>query len=277
MDHFQLTLLFKIIGLGSASGLLYHNNNLTLIGDNSGFLYDYNIQSKKLNTHALIDNAATNIEKKLKPDFEAITLHNKTIYIYGSGSTKNRNVMIEMDAFSKKVIRKHDLSDLYRQLQIIGNIKADDFNIEGAVFDGEKWYIANRGNGKKTKNVIFTIKSKSISNAAVIDAKKFKLPKLNGVKTSFTDIILVSNKIYFLAAAEDTDSTFFDGEILGTLLGCIDLKTMSVDFTTKISDHKKFEGIALYQQTSKTISFLLCEDNDSPVLESEIYQITFTK
>ena len=277
MDHFQLSLLFKIIGLGSASGLLYHNNNLTLIGDNSGFLYNYNIQSKKLSTFALIDNAVANIEKKLKPDFEAITQHNNLIYIFGSGSTKNRNVMIEMDAVNKKVIRKHDLSDLYKQLQIIGNIKPDDFNIEGAFFDGQQWYIANRGNGKKSKNIIFTIKSKSLLNPLSIKANKFKLPKINNVKTSFTDLLLVGDKLYFLAAAEDTDSTFFDGEILGTVLGCINLKSMTIDFTTKISDRQKFEGITLYQQTATEISFLLCEDNDSPVLESDIYQLTLTK
>lgn len=277
MENFQLSLLFKIIGLGSASGLLYQNNNLTLIGDNSGFLYSYNIKTKKLNTHPLIENAIANIEKKLKPDFEALAQFENSIYIFGSGSTKNRNSLIQMDATSKKIIKKTDLSDFYLGLQSFGNIKPNDFNIEGALFDGTNWYLANRGNGKKNKNVIFTIKGKSFDNEIQIVANKFKLPKLNDVKTSFTDLVLVNDKIYFLAAAEDTESTFFDGEIMGTLIGRIDIKTMTVEFIKQISKNQKFEGITLFEQTKNQLSFLLCEDNDAPILESNIYKLTLSK
>jgi hypothetical protein len=37
---------------------------------------------------------------------------------------------------------------------------------------------------------------------------------------------------YFLATAEDTESTY-DGEVLGSLIGRINLKTMKIDFTQK--------------------------------------------
>ena len=277
MQQIQLSLLFKIIGLGSASGLIYQNNNLTLIGDNSGFLYSYNIKTKKLNTHALLENAQPNIEKKLKPDFEALTQFENSIYIFGSGSTENRNKMIQVDATTKKIIKNTDLTDLYLSLQSFGNIKPNDFNIEGAIFNGTSWYFANRGNGEKTKNVIFTIKGNSFDDEIQIVSNKFKLPKLSGVKTSFTDLVLVQNKIYFLAAAEDTDSTFFDGEIKGTLVGCIDIKTMTLDFTKQIATNQKFEGITLFEQTQNQLTFLLCEDNDSPILESSIYKLTITQ
>ena len=273
MENFQLSLLFKIIGLGSASGLIYQNNNLILIGDNSGFLYNYNIATKKLSTHALIENAMPNIEKKRKPDFEAVTKYENSIYVFGSGSTKNRNVMVEVDATSKNVIKKHDLSSFYKQLQQFGTIKPDDFNIEGALFSGKNWYIANRGNGKKTKNTIFTSVGKKFDDNLEIVAHKFKLPKINDVKTSFTDLILINNKIYFLAAAEATDSTFFDGEIMGTIIGSIDIATMTIDFTKQISTNQKFEGITLFKKSGNEISFLLCEDNDSPILESNIYKL----
>jgi hypothetical protein len=39
------------------------------------------------------------------------------------------------------------------------------------------------------------------------------------VRSSFTDAILVDNSIYFLATAEDTESTYDDGEVLGSLIG----------------------------------------------------------
>ena len=277
MEKLQIVLLFKIIGLGSASGLLYHNNNLTLIGDNSGFLYNYNIKTKKLITNSILQNAKATIEKKLKPDFEALTQYENSIFIFGSGSSYNRNEMIELDATSKKIINKTDLSNLYQKLQIFGNIKPADFNIEGVIFDGVTWYFANRGNGKKTKNILFTINGKLFKDQIQITANKFKLPKLNGVKTSFTDLVLVQDKIYFLAAAEDTDSTFFDGEIMGSLIGRIDVKTMTIDFTHQISKNQKFEGLTVVKQTKNQLSFLLCEDNDSPILESNIYKLTLSR
>jgi hypothetical protein len=34
-----------------------------------------------------------------------------------------------------------------------------------------------------------------------------------------------------LATAEDTESTYDDGEVLGSLIGRINLKTMKIDFT----------------------------------------------
>ena len=277
MDHFQLTLFFKIIGLGSASGLIYQNNNVILIGDNSGFLYDYNVKTKKLNTHPLIENASANIEKKQKPDFEAITQFENAIYIFGSGSTENRNMMIHVDAATKKIVQKTDLSRFYLSLQNSGKIKQTDFNIEGVHFDGTTWYVANRGNGKKTKNIIFKVEGKSLDAAVKLAPYKFKLPKIKDVKTSFTDMVLIKNKIYFLAAAEDTDSTFFDGAIMGTVLGRIDTSSMTIDFIMQISDNQKFEGITLFEKTESSLTFLLCEDNDSPILESSIYKLTLTK
>jgi hypothetical protein len=38
-------------------------------------------------------------------------------------------------------------------------------------------------------------------------------------------------KIYFLATAENTAYAYDDGEILGSLIGRIDIETMKIDFT----------------------------------------------
>lgn len=161
MEKFTLEILFQIIGIGSASGLFYNNDALYVIGDNSGFLYEYNMQNQQLNQHALIDNPTQNIPKNLKPDFESITHHNDTLYVFGSGSTENRNKMIEFDLKSKTVSKKNNLVDLYALMQSFGEIKPEDFNLEGAIFDGENWYLFNRGNGVSNKNTIFTIHAKN--------------------------------------------------------------------------------------------------------------------
>lgn len=276
MEKFSLELLFQIIGIGSASGLIYKDNTLFLIGDNSGFLYEYTLDSKNLQRHQIIENATENIPKKEKPDFEAITHFDNSLYIFGSGSTKNRNKMIEVNT-KEKEITTNDLTDLYAVMQSFGEIKSDDFNLESAIYTGEEWFLLNRGNGKSKKNVLFTIQGKNLINEFNILSNDYKLPKINGVRSSFTDAILVDNKIYFLATAEETDSTYTDGKILGSLLGRIDIKTMKIDFTQKISDTHKFEGLTVYKTTDQTIEFLLCEDNDTQVLESAIYKLTIDK
>ncbi|MBF4471138.1 DUF6929 family protein [Flavobacterium sp. HJJ] len=276
MEKFTLEILFHIIGIGSASGLIYKDNSLFIIGDNSGFLYEYAIPSQTLQQHEIIENAAANIVKSEKPDFEAITHFGDTLYVFGSGSTQKRNAMVEINTFQKE-IRTNDLTDLYGVMQSFGEIKPEDFNIEGAIYTGEEWYLFNRGNGESAKNTVFTIQGKNLVNEFKILSNNYKLPKIKGVRSSFTDAVLLDGKIYFLATSEDTKSTYHDGEILGSFIGCIDTKTMKIDFTKKISDTQKFEGITVYQNSDNSIAFLLCEDKDTDVLETTIYKLSIPK
>lgn len=277
MEKFQLTLLYKIIGIGSASGLLYQGNSLFIISDNSQFLYEYHIENKNLTKNPLSQNSEKNIIKKQKPDFEAIAYFENSFYIFGSGSTEKRNKMIQVNATTKQVVAISDLSNLYLSMQSFGAIKPEDFNLEGAICHGEKWYFFNRGNGISNKNVVFTVKSKNLTNEFNLESHEIKLPKIKGVRASFTDAILVGEKIYFLATAEDSKSTYDDGEVLGSIIGRINLDDMKIDFTKKITHTQKFEGVAFYTETKDEIEFLLCEDNDTAILESNIYKLKLKK
>ena len=277
MNKLKLELLFQIIGIGSASGLVYKDNALWIIGDDSDFLYEYHIDSKEINRYPLIENMSENILKKDKPDFEAITLLGEDLYIFGSGSTEKRNKMIQVNAATKKIIASNEIANLYRVIQSFGKIKSEDFNLEGAIYNGKSWYLFNRGNGISNKNIVFTIKGENLTDQFTILSNDYKLPKIIGVRTSFTDAILVDNTIYFLATAEDTVSTYEDGEVLGSIIGNIDLKTMKINFTKKISDTQKFEGLTLYSNSKEKIEFLLCEDKDTDVLQTEIYKLTLDK
>jgi len=277
MEKFKLELLFQIIGIGSASGLIYKDNSLLIIGDNSGYLYEYQMDSQDLKRHPLLENPIENTLKKDKSDFEAITIFGNSLYVFGSGSTEKRNKMIEVNSSDKKVIATNDLAGLYAVMQSFGAIKPEDFNIEGAIYTGERWFLLNRGNGGSHKNVLFTIEEKNFINDFTILSNDYKLPKIKGVRSSFTDGILVEDSIYFLATAEDTASTYDDGEVLGSFIGRINLKTMKIDFTQKISSTHKFEGLTLYSNSKEKIEFLLCEDKDTEVLETDIYKLTLDK
>jgi len=277
MQKFTIELLFQIIGIGSASGLFYKDNSVSVIGDNSGFLYDYHIGTKDLRSYSLVPNAAANIPKKQKPDFEAMAFDNDNFYIFGSGSTENRNKMVQFDKASKTAVKTTDLTDLYLSMQSFGNIKPEDFNIEGAALSGETWYFLQRGNGSKGKNILFTVEGKTLENGFTILSNDFKLPKIKGVRCSFTDALLIDDHLYFLAAAENSKSTYEDGEVLGSIIGRINIDTMKIEFTQQISDKHKFEGLALYSKTDTEITFLLCEDNDTDVQQSDFYKLTLKK
>ncbi len=73
MHKFTLEILFQIIGIGSASGLVFKNNQLLVVGDNSSYLYEYHLDTKTLERHPLTETPSESIAKKDKPDFEAVT------------------------------------------------------------------------------------------------------------------------------------------------------------------------------------------------------------
>ena len=271
MQNFSLELLFQIIGIGSASGLIYKDNSLFVISDNSSFLYEFHIQEKELSRIKLFENSQENIPKKDKFDFESIAIKGNELHLLGSGSTSKREKRITYNLETAAIAEK-DLSGLYKNLKETTSISDEELNIEGAIFCKDNWLLFQRGNGANSKNGIF--KTKSLEIESKTEFIKVPLPKIKHLETSFTDAILVEDKIYFLATAEDTTSTYDDGEILGSIIGRMDSKTFEIEFTQKISDTHKFEGLTLYKKTATEIAFLICQDNDSDLLETNIYTLT---
>ena len=271
MKHFKIESLYQIIGIGSASGLVYKDNSLFIVSDNSTFLYKYNMQEQELTKIPIAENPQENIAKKDKFDFESIALKGNKLHILGSGSTSKREKRITYNLETEKIVEK-DLTTLYKKLKETASISDDELNIEGALFNTDKWYLFQRGNGANSKNGIFILNDNFKDNND-IEFIQIQLPKIKHIETSFTDAILVEDKIYFLATAEDTTSTYDDGEILGSIIGRIDCKTFEIDFTLQLSNSHKFEGLTLYKNTESQIEFLLCQDNDTEVLETEIFRI----
>lgn len=277
MRKFSLELFCRIIGIGSASGLFFQNNSLYLISDNSNVLYNYDISSKNLTKTELSQaRPLENIPKAYKPDFEAMTMNGNDLYLFGSGSTDKRNSAQKVNPVATST-SKIDMAELYDAMQSFGQIDKANFNIEAVVNDGADWYFFNRGNGPKGQNAIFTLIGDIFGQEFQMLHNEFKLPKINGASASFTDAVKVKSKLYFLAAAEKSNSTYHDGEVAGTLIGCIDIDSMEIEWTQVISSKNKFEGITLYAEDAKTLTFLLCEDTDSQVEASDIYRLTVDK
>lgn len=275
MENFQLSLLFKIIGIGSASGLVYLDDKLYIISDSSTYLYEYHISDEKLNKIALVENPQENIAKKDKPDFESISANSNAVFVFGSGSTVNRNATY-IYATKMQLVEKKDFTEPYTKIKNQLQLGDDELNIESFILkENGDMLLFQRGNGIDGKNGIIQVKGPRKNFTATFIP--FDLPKIKNVPATFTDAILVDDKIWFLASAEDTTSTYLDGEVLGTIIGTIDLKTMKLEKTLQISNKNKFEGLTLFKNDKTQIEFLLCEDTDSEVLESSIFKLTIEK
>jgi len=276
MHSTQLEVFAEIEGIGSASGLFIHGDLLYILGDNSGYLNEYNIKTKVLRKIQILFDKdlqqLENIPKALKPDFEILCQYEDKLYILGSGSTSKRNLMIEFDLKTHQVVRK-DLTEAYGKLKSMAKIDDQNFNLEGAIFTGKTWLLFNRGNGLDSKNGIFKIEGTDLANSSQVLFNSFKLPNIDHVESSFTDATLVKNEIFFIATAEDTKSTYADGEIMGSFIGSINLQNLKLTFSNKISGRHKFEGITLLHQNEQTTSFLLCEDRDTDELKTTIYKL----
>ncbi|TDS14921.1 DUF6929 family protein [Sphingobacterium paludis] len=270
MKKLILDVWLTIHGIAAASGLLFKDDAITVISDNSKLLYTYHLKQKKLDTMTLLSgDVLENIPKKEKADFEAITEIDAKLYVFGSGSGKNRNSMV---CYDPKLGTKDsvDLGPIYQQLKTDFSIADQDFNIEGALPYGEELWLFNRGNGPGKQNGIFILDKYTFAPKAFFHVA---LPTLQGVSTGFTDATQMDGKIYFIAAAEDSNSSYHDGEVKGTVIGRLDPKSRAVEYTETLALGHKFEGITPYRKTRQAVEFLLCEDPDNDTASSTIYKV----
>ncbi|QQT27608.1 DUF6929 family protein [Sphingobacterium spiritivorum] len=277
MNTFILEVFCKIIGISAASGLVYNQSHLYLIADNSHYIYDYLPEKNQLQKFPLTSSEilGENVIKKEKADIEAISLYNNTLFLYGSGSTVKRNRGFEVFPDKSFNVNSVDLTALYARLQKAANIAEADFNIEGAIVEKDRILIFNRGNGPQKRNVVFQINRKQPEKEILW--KDIALPAIKTISTGFTDAIIHQGQIYFIAAAEDSNSNYHDGEIGGSLIGVMDADTFEIKNTLEISTTHKIEGITFYGEDQKSVQFLLCEDRDNDENESIIYKLTLPK
>lgn len=274
MKDYKLTSFAKIKGLGAASGLLFDGDQtITLVSDDSDVLYHYNLKEKTLTkTNLRKDRQLLELRPKSeKSDFESITKFKNDIYIFGSGSSPKRNKLIILRDCLENNLQEISLSNFYDILKKSTNTADEDFNIEGAIVRENSVLLFNRGNGPSGKNGIFKVTNWMEESSQQIEFYPIPLPKIKDVPFGFTDAIEVGNKIYFLASAESGGSTYYDGDVLGSLIGILDTHTFELKQTQIITSEHKFEGIALYTKNEEKISFLLCEDSDDGGLETEVF------
>lgn len=270
-----------VFGVGAVSGILYDDSKLYLIDDTYPNLLVYDFDTKKTTEVILVEELQNiAISKKLKADFESITQTKNEIFVFGSGSAKNRN-----DLF---VIRKKDLQverfsieKLYQNLAENHQIPLEEFNIEGSIIDKNSVYLFQRGNGKSKLNGVFVFpkdylfQEENPQNTTEFHA--VNLPENKGFQYGFSDAVLHNHQIYFTATAEGALSTYHDGEVLGSIIGLMDMKSFEVHRTEMISSDLKVEGLTVKSENKNQIEFYLAYDNDSGEKKSEILTYVWKK
>jgi hypothetical protein len=263
--------------ISAASGLALSSKFLFCIADDLNTLAKFNIEKDlpgEIISLGLPELPADKTQtKKYKPDFESILKISKDSIILlpsGSGDLRNTAVLFNPDrifSFSLKLL----FAELSKSIP--------ELNIEGAIMTGSEIILFQRGNGKNAQNSVITLSAEiflhemdtemSITGKSIKKIQNVYLNTLNNVPLSFTDACLRGDRIYFLAAAENSASTWEDGEFSGAIIGEINTAGHIISRHSLEIAHKP-EGLEYHPE--KDI-FLICTDSDDPDIPGMLYSL----
>ena len=283
----------RLKDIPSASGIEIFENRIFIIGDDTLYLFEIDHEGTILNKTPLADQISEGrIPKSKKPDFEAMSLiyiNNEAYFlIVGSGSLspqRDKGILIRI---SDHHLEQLELGKFYQLLKSKLNQKDQlAFNIEGLCTLDDELIFAQRG-GITGNQFLFRVPMddflrfcKEENSDLRVNSFQFKLPKESGVPYGISGCTITEDKkqLLFCASAEQTENTYDDGEIKGSLLGLIDLQSdndLKLSYC-KIENHIgqdlfKMESIAILDENEKGKFDLLgvCDNDDGTSLLLEI-------
>ena len=265
--------------LPAASSIASFNGRCFLIGDSSQFLHvlDADGQRRRFPLLPQADIALEPLPKKQKPDFEGLLLDSAggKLLVLPSGSKKNRftGVLVDLKQADFPAVAV-DLSPLFQRVMGAAGIGEEDFNIEGGgVLGQERWFLLNRGNGPKRRNLIVVLQGADLLSAEPAASHVLQLPELDGWPATSTDGFASDGLLYVVAAAEGTESTFEDGEVAGSLIACFDLADFALHAWCRLPSAVKMEGLCLLALQGSRKTLLLCSDQDDPDKPGQVYRV----
>lgn len=278
------------LGIKAASGLVKIENTFYVIADDEVSLAEFKFEGgtrarylKLLEKQLPRDTAE---RKKQKPDWESLlqlslTQDRKILLAVPSGSTENRmaGAFVRLDKaghvdenYNPAMV---DFSEIYKSLKT----QIAELNIEGACVLNDRLKFFQRGNGAEGRNAIIDIDlagfCNDLANAASIKAQhilavtEYNLGHLDGHKLDFTDACAVNDKIWFLAVAEESQSTYEDGQYYGAIIGCLDSSGKEIA-RYEIDCATKPEGLWVDVE-SQRLCFYVVTDADSSTIFASIY------
>ncbi|MBA2405650.1 MAG: hypothetical protein H0V66_12810 [Bdellovibrionales bacterium] len=256
--------------ISAASGLVLLDDKFFVVSDDENFIgiFDTNFQtSVSLPIFSEVLPEEAKLRKSMKNDFEAL-VHlplQKQLLLIPSGSTLKRGRGAVVNERGE-LLREISFQSLYSQLRK----DFPELNIEGAIIQDEEIWLFQRGNGAQNKNAIISFNLNDFLKATTV-TYKIKLIDLGAVENvnySFTDATKSDKNILFLAVAENSSSTYLDGQVLGTKLGLMNASGEILAMTA-LETTSKSEGICFHPQSQH---FYVVTDDDNRHLPSTLYR-----
>ena len=260
--------------VSAASALVWHAGVLMLVADDDVLLHCYNLDGQLLAQHVLLDEQLPQdpvARKAVKPDFEMLCqLPGGGLLALGSGSTDRRRRGVLWHPGRARPI---DLAPLYLALEQ----QLPQLNLEGAVVQGSRLWLAQRGNAENSGSaligldlptVMAQLEHARLGPECLCEIMPLQLGQVGSVPLTLTDLCLdLHGRLLFCAAAEDTASTYADGPCLGSAVGW--LEDGRVLALWSLAGNTKIEGICVVGDGS----LYLVNDPDDAAARSCLYRL----
>jgi hypothetical protein len=274
--------------LSAASGLALIDSRFYVIADNDLRLGIFSpTPNQNLNQLVpLLDGTLPKKKKELKkqkPDFEALFVLNDSrlptqgLVAFPSGSTPQRFTgvfipFLKVHTVDVPHLIRFDLTPIFNLILA----QTGFLNIEGVLVDDDKILLFHRGNEKNDTNRLIEISKTDLIDTILKKAQKpptlqkvsqLEIGKLKNVPLTISDVTLFEGRRFFLAGAEDTQNSYDDGKVKGTVFG----ELLNSGKTTILGhiENQKLEGLAM-NRIDKAILVYAVTDNDDPDQASEL-------
>jgi hypothetical protein len=280
--------------VAAASGVVQRAEYVYVIGDDELHMAVFDVTSDAPGELRRVLSgelpAEHDARKEAKPDLEALTTlppfedhpHGALLGL-GSGSTPARDRgfawRLAADGSLDGDPIELDLAPLYTLLRD----QLEALNVEGAAVMGEELWLLQRGNSSEGANVVVALSCAEVLASLVRDRTlaaeelrrllAFDLGELSGAALTFSDASAIGEELLvFTASAEDSASTYEDGEILGSVVGTIDTDG-HVHRLRTIDRKYKVEGVHAVLDTGVIGMTFVC-DQDDPEVPSPLLSAT---
>ncbi|WP_317987319.1 DUF6929 family protein [Stigmatella hybrida] len=278
--------------VSAASGLVRAGQWIHVVADDSLFLATFPAEGEApgrlLRLFPGTLPAAPKERKALKPDLEALCLlegvpeapHGAVLAV-PSGSTPERRrgalVPLEADGALGGPVREVDFTPLYARLAR----ELGELNVEGAALAGSRLWLLNRGNGDKGQDAVVALDAGAVLRAlgagqpppadSVLTVRRWKLGRVGTVPLSFSDAApLPDGRLVFTAAAEASQGSYLDGEVVGSALGVLSPEGEPL-LLKHVKTKVKLEGVAAWP-TPEGLHLLLVSDADDPTVAAPLFE-----
>lgn len=276
--------------VAGASGIVRIGSWLHLVSDDEHHVYSWQLP--------MLDDAAMSpfsvgdlppdpvARKALKADVESLLVlrSGSTMLLVGlgSGSTERRRsgfaFRLDDDGGIVAGASAFDLGPVYDLLA------TDDEppNVEGAAQVGNAVVLLLRsstgGNrvARLASDELFAgIATGRIPGDALASVTSCHLGELGGVPLGFTDAASIDDELWFSAAAEDTANAYDDGEVRGSVIGCLDAAGSGVHRSWELDlPGSKVEGITRASADDEPLRLWLVTDQDDETRPSRLLECT---